>query len=209
MSTDRLNADFEVNFEPEAPPPWEGMDQNECELPPGAFHALPPSEFGEAGRSGDGDGVYEVTDLPPSEFGFDIEGNDLPAVSTKHPTNQWDPRLVLDLAIGVDGLQEILTRYGLSTDEFDVLSRTPVFRRELALAIKDAHENGLPFAHKARVQAESYLEVLDQLVYSEAVPASTRLEAIRSTVKWGRLEPDTKGDNAQTNAQQINININF
>lgn len=123
--------------------------------------------------------------------------------------NQWDPRFILDLAIGVDSMPEILSRYGITPAEFDALSQTTVFRRELALAIRDARENGLSFAQKAKVQAESYLEAIDQMVYDVATPASTRLEAIRSMVKWGRLEPkEDKGDGPNT-GQPINIQINF
>ena len=123
-------------------------------------------------------------------------------------TNLYDPRMILDLAIAVDDITVILPRYGLTEAEFNLLSETPVFRRELAMAMREARENGLPFANKAKYQAESYLEVLDELVYSAETPASVRLEAIRSTVKWARLEQPT-GAEAQGNAPQINVNINF
>ena len=123
-------------------------------------------------------------------------------------TNLYDPRMILDLAIGLEDLTVILPRYGLTEGEFNLLSETPVFRRELAMAMREARENGLPFANKAKFQAESYLEVLDELVYSAETPASVRLEAIRSTVKWARLEQPT-GAEAQGNAPQINVSINF
>ena len=125
------------------------------------------------------------------------------------PTNQWDPRLILDLAVGVEGMEDILSRYSLTLDEYYALSSTPAFRRELALAVRDVRENGVTFAAKARVQAELYLEVLENIVYDTSTPASTRLEAIRSAVKWGRLEPkdDKAGDSGPTT--QVNVQINF
>ena len=123
-------------------------------------------------------------------------------------TNLYDPRMILDLAIAVDDITVILPRYGLTEAEFNLLSETPVFRRELAMAMREARENGLPFANKAKYQAESYLEVLDELVYSAETPASVRLEAIRSTVKWARLEVE-KGAETGSNAPAISININF
>ncbi|MDD3092308.1 MAG: hypothetical protein PHG80_11840 [Methanoregulaceae archaeon] len=125
------------------------------------------------------------------------------------PTNQWDPRFLLDLAVGVDALPDILDRYGFTEDSFDTLSRSRIFRKELAQTIRDVRENGVSFTQKARIQAESYLEVIDQLVYDFNTPASTRLESIRSMVKWGRLEPKEDKEGAGTNAQQININISF
>jgi hypothetical protein len=123
--------------------------------------------------------------------------------------NPWDPRLVLDLALAIEDTEPILERYDLQQEDYDALMRTPSFRRDLALTMREVRENGLSFRHKARVQAESYLEVLDQLVYSPATPASTRLDGIKQAVTWGDLSPkEGKGGDVQ-NAQQINISINF
>lgn len=133
--------------------------------------------------------------------------NDL--MITPDTTNPWDPRLILDLALGIDDIPEILSRYNLSEDEFNILSSTAPFRQELAITIREAREHGIKFSQKAKVQAEGYLEVLDSMVYDQATPASVRLEAIRSTVKWGRLEPPKEKTEGDTNAQQINVNINF
>ena len=128
--------------------------------------------------------------------------------SQKKSTNLWDPRLILDLAVGLDEIPDILLRYNITASELELLSETPVFRRELAMAMREVRENGVSFSNKARFQAESYLGVLDELVYSAETPASVRLEAIRSTVKWARLEQPT-GAEAQGNAPQINVSINF
>ena len=122
----------------------------------------------------------------------------------------WDPMLVLDVAIGVDDLEsQILPRYGLDMDDYAVLSTHPVFRRELAVITREVHENGLPFRRKAQFQAESYLEILDQLVNSDITPASVRLEAINKTVLWAGLVPkeDKTADGGEKN--NINIQINF
>jgi len=132
-------------------------------------------------------------------------------VPAEHPpnVNPWDPRLILDLALAIEDTTPILERYSLSEDDYSSLMRTPSFRRDLALTMREVRENGLSFKHKARVQAESYLEVLDQLVYSPATPASTRLDGIKQAVTWGDLSPkEGKGGDVQ-NAQQINISINF
>jgi len=133
--------------------------------------------------------------------------------STSHfkapTTTPWDSRLVLDLALGVDSLQDILDRYDLNNEEYNALSTTPAFRRDLAQAIKDIREDGLSFSTKARIQAETYLPILDEMVNSLETPASVRLEAIRSTVAWGRLEPKNAKAEDVKNATQINVNINF
>lgn len=150
-------------------------------------------------------------ELPPPSQLEEHSLTSLP-VSCKRPHNQtnlWDPRLILDLAVDVDGLPEILLRYGLSIEEYNMLSETQAFRRELALAMREIRENGVSFSNKAKIQAESYLSIVDELVYSNETPASVRLEAIRSAVKWGKLEPkeDKAGDSG--NQQTINVQINF
>jgi len=146
---------------------------------------------------------WELLDTPAQPPALDTQKTYPPK-----STNLYDPRMILDLAIGLEDLTVILPRYNLSEAEFNILSETPVFRRELAMAMREARENGLPFANKAKFQAESYLEVLDELVYSAETPASVRLEAIRSTVKWARLEVE-KGTEGTGNAPQINVQINF
>lgn len=167
------------------------------------------------GLSPAGEAEDHGQETPPA----DHQGlSSLPPVPSKLPrplaqlptgsTNQWDPRFLLDLAVGVDALPEILDRYGLDELEFDTLSRSPIFRKELAQTIRDVRENGVSFTQKARIQAESYLEVIDQLVYDYNTPASTRLESIRSMVKWGKLEA-VAGEKDGVNATQININISF
>jgi len=123
--------------------------------------------------------------------------------------NQWDPRLILDLALGIEDTRQVLERYGLTDNDYIVLCGSRVFRQELAVTIRDVHENGLPFRAKARVQAEAYLEVINDLVYNETTPATTKLEAIRSTVRWANLEPkEDKSESGNTQAQ-INVSINF
>lgn len=134
--------------------------------------------------------------------------------ATKHaPTRTsqpWDPRLVLDLAVGVDDLPTILTRYRLTTAEFDRLQEVNAFRRELAVAMRDVREQGVQFRQKAKVQADAYLMVLDSMVHDPATPPSTRLEAIKSVVRWGDLEPkDKDAKNQPGQNSNINIQINF
>jgi hypothetical protein len=168
-----------------------------------------------------------------SNFDFEIPDEDLPAEDeeqrfelldpssipifsdyTPHTTKQanpnpWDPRMVVDLALAVDALPDILLRYNLSKTEFENLASNPIFRRDLAVTTREVRENGLQFQRKARVQADIYLETLDNLVHSEATPAGVRLDAIKSVVRWGDLEPkDDKKDEAGS-ANNINIQINF
>ena len=130
------------------------------------------------------------------------------AVSALSP-NKWDPRLLLDLVIAVDSLEVILDRYDLSREEYNILSSNIVFRRELAATMRDIRENGASFRAKARIQAESYLPVVDEMVWDIDIAPSTKLDAIKSIVRWGDLEPKDKKEQVQQTAPQINVQILF
>lgn len=142
---------------------------------------------------------------------FDMAVTAAPESTTTLPertTYKWDPRLIADLALGLDSTQEVLDRYELSHEQYDKLSQNPSFRHELALMIKELNENGTTFHSTARVQAMSYLEIVDEIVNNTLTPAATRLSAIKDTVRWGKLEPKedkSAGDNGNT----INLQINF
>ena len=145
----------------------------------------------------------------PQSSPVDLAGRSTPVPLKREAVNRWDPRLILDLALGVEDLDTVLPRYNLTPDDYETLAHSPIFRRELALTIRDVRENGLPFKAKARVQAEAYLEVLDALVYSDGTPASTRLEAIKSTVAWGGLIPKESKEETGATGSTINVQINF
>jgi len=209
MGTDFDMLDAELLGQPAAlVQPWEA-ELPEYEPPPPPGFAGLPSFLSDDARSGLAPCPKDIKGLTG---GTELEAYQQPPGFANLPrppsTNKWDPRFIMDLALGLDELDTILTRYGLTEQEFDTLSKVPAFRRELALTIRDARENGVTFAGKARTQAEGYLEVLDALVYDPGVPASTRLEAIRSTVKWARLEV-APGEKDTGNAPAINIQINF
>lgn len=108
----------------------------------------------------------------------------------------------------MDGLDEILKRYNLSMDAYERLAKSKEFMRELSTTVRDIKENGVSFYQKAKIQAESYLDVLDELVYDKLTPASVRLETIRSTVLWAKLVPKDNKEDTTANTQ-INVSISF
>ena len=154
----------------------------------------------------DGYPVVEFRDTPPAKRGRLRKQDLLPEQSS---ANQWDPRLILDLALGIEDTRQVLERYGLTDNDYIVLCGSRLFRQELAVTIRDVHENGLPFRAKARVQAEAYLEVINDLVYNETTPATIKLEAIRSTVRWANLEPKEDKTADAGGGQTVNVQINF
>ena len=140
----------------------------------------------------------------------------LPSTSTSsfyrtspQTTNPWDPRLLLDLAIAVEPLMHILPRYGLDEAAYAALLDNSLFRKELAMMMRDVQENGATFKAKSRIQAEGYLPVIDEIIYNQETPSSIRLQAIQSVVKWGDLEPRPSSQASEGPASQINVQINF
>lgn len=57
--------------------------------------------------------------------------------------------------------------------------------------------------------AESYLEQVNEMVENRELGATIRLDAIKSVVKWGGLEPQTSKDANQSPQPQFNIQINL
>lgn len=151
----------------------------------------------------------EGTVLLPAE---DVENTQelatVPYDGTKK-VNPWDPRLIIDLNLGLDPLADILIRYSLTPAQLETLNNNPVFRKDLNITAREMREGGVSFARKAATQAESYLEVLDEIVNDARVPASTRLAGIKDVVKWGGLEPKDEKDKSNANGTQVNVQINF
>jgi len=113
----------------------------------------------------------------------------------------WPPRLAFDVAMG-EGQEKLLQLYALTADQLDNLFHYQPFRREVANHQRELRDNGVTFKAKARLQAEEYLLELHGIVHSPDTPPSVRLDAIKSVVKWGGLEPapqPSASQNQQTN----------
>jgi len=125
-----------------------------------------------------------------------------------NPINPWPPQLITELAMQLDDTAVVLARHGMEDGHYQHLLTIPMFRREVAAAMKEHSENGNTYRRKARIQAETYLTVVDQIVNNSEVAASTRIDAIKYVGKMGDLEPRDKKDDANAGAQ-INVQINF
>ncbi len=130
----------------------------------------------------------------------------IPAAEGYRPA--WHPKMVLELALGVEEPDDVLARYGVNEAEWRAIEPNPAFRRELAEMSRQVQEEGLSFKAKARIQAESYLMDLDAMVADRETPPSVRLEAIKSAVRWGELEPKKEKDGDGTGTT-FAIQINF
>jgi hypothetical protein len=96
----------------------------------------------------------------------------------------------------------------MSEERYRSLLENPHFRKEIAVMMRELAENGQSFRIKARLQAEAYLDVVDDIVNDLSVGASVRLDAINKMVQWGDLVPKEKKGEGDS-APQINVQINF
>jgi len=122
--------------------------------------------------------------------------------------NRWSPKLVFDLALGLDDLESILTRHGISYGDYNAISDNPTFRRELVSATKELQETGVTFKRKAAIQAELYLEEMDSLMRADITPPSVKTDIFKTMAKLGELEPEKKSDSS-IGSNQFNIQINL
>lgn len=130
-------------------------------------------------------------------------------IPDRRDPNPWDPRMIVDLALNIEPLASILECYGVDMATYDHLCTVPAFRRDLAVTMRELRENGLSYAKKAAVQAESYLLDVDEMIQDKAVAAATRLSAIQWVTKMGRLEPKEDKTDHGAAATTVNLQINF
>jgi len=124
-------------------------------------------------------------------FSVDDESYDTPAPLTPTPSlpNRWPPQLVFDLALGLDGYEELEARYALNKHQLDRLFELPTFRQEVALLTRELRDSNEIFKNKAKVQAEAYLDDMHELMKDRNTPASTKLSIFQTLTKLGSLEP--------------------
>lgn len=138
-----------------------------------------------------------VTVLPRPEFSGVVPTSIQP----------WAPAMILEIALGYEPTLDIITRFNVSPEEYLQLEQHPQFQKALGAARQDIINNGLTFKRKAMTQAESYLEVIDEIITDPLVLASTRTGAIKDVVRWAGLEPKEDKGSGQQQTQQFNIQI--
>ena len=125
----------------------------------------------------------------------------------------WSDRFAFDVALRLEGsgetINEILDRYGKTTDDLTRISADKLFQKRVREYREDIRLNGTTFKTKARAQAEALLTTSWNLIHAPEVLPSVKADLIKSTVKWAGLEP-TKDDAPMGGVTGgVTININF
>ena len=123
----------------------------------------------------------------------------------------WSDRLAMDIALVLehsgDSLDEVLARHELTADDLGRFNSDSVFLKKVGFLRGEVREKGMTFRLKARAQAEELHTTSWTLIHSPDVSAAVKADLIKSTVKWGGLEP--KGDIATDSATGVSITINL
>lgn len=125
---------------------------------------------------------------------------------------KWNDRLAFDIALTLEGsgesLSEITARHNISASDILTFNADPVFLRKVEHYRSEIREKGLTFRLKARAQAEELLTTSWLLIHDPAVSPAVKADLIKSTVKWGGLEPKEAGAaSGDTGGVKITINL--
>ena len=125
---------------------------------------------------------------------------------------KWSDRLTFDVALTLEGsgetLAEIMLRHGITAADILAFRADPVFLRKVEHYREEIREKGMTFKLKARAQAEELLTTSWLLIHDPAVSPAVKADLIKSTVKWGGLEPK-EAANAGDSAGGVRITINL
>ena len=126
---------------------------------------------------------------------------------------KWSDRLAFDMALLLEGsgetIPELIQRHRITQDDLIGFSKDPVFLKKVEHYRGEVKDKGLTFRMKARAQAEELLVTSWTLIHSPDVSASVKADLIKSTVKWGGLEPKDASDAAAGGGGvKITINLN-
>tara|TARA_R100001129_G_scaffold35169_4_gene23958 strand:- start:173 stop:652 length:480 start_codon:yes stop_codon:yes gene_type:complete len=125
---------------------------------------------------------------------------------------KWSDRLAFDIALMLEGsgesLDEVKDRHSISGSDIITFNKDNVFLKKVESYRTDIREKGMTFKVKARAQAEELLTTSWTLIHSPDVSAAVKADLIKSTVKWGGLEP--KNDVlAEGGSSGVKITINL
>lgn len=123
----------------------------------------------------------------------------------------WPPTLCRDIAIEGDvvPLEDILSRYDMTLDDYDNLSSLPAYKLELASWRRKVLEEGDSFKLKMQSLCSIFVDELHNLGTSIAVDPKVRLDAIKTAARLAHYEPKDTSSGLLTNVPQVNIQINM
>lgn len=115
--------------------------------------------------------------------------------------------LILDLALESDSLENLCNKYKITPLDLQSLLDNAAFYKAVTDMKSEIGERGVSFKLKAAIQADMYLQDIHKMVSDATTPASVKLDAIKSVVKWADLEPKQKDTAGGGSAFKLVINM--
>jgi len=127
-----------------------------------------------------------------------------------HP---WSDRLAMDIALALEGsgesMPDIMLRHAITQSELITYNQDSMFLKKVEHLREEVKEKGMTFRLKAKAQAEELLTTSWTLIHAPDVSAAVKADLIKSTVKWGNLEPQKDAMNIEGGSGGVTIQINL
>jgi hypothetical protein len=128
------------------------------------------------------------------------------------PRTRWSDRLAFDIALLLEGsgetVNEVTARNNISVTDLLVFKQDASFLKKVEAYRGEIRDKGVTFRLKARAQAEELLTTSWLLIHDPSVSPAVKADLIKSTVKWGGLEPKNDVD-ASAGGGGVRITINL
>lgn len=163
------------------------------------------------GLMGDVDDIIEGKSTPAYKM-TDSVARDSAIIQSKQELatcvhQDFPPKLAFEYALNSESHASLRDRYNISEEKFKALQEYPAFQAYVASFKKDIAEFGLGFRMRARVHAESALEIAMDMAKSEDTPHLVRANLLSKIVQWADQEPVQKKAEVDTTTVNIQINI--
>lgn len=93
------------------------------------------------------------------------------------------------VAVGIQPYADVCQMYGVPEEDRDALQAEPEFKKRLLIAEAAVEDSGAAFSARCRFLANDAVSSIIDLIRNPESPASVQLEAFRSLVRFGKLEP--------------------
>lgn len=117
-----------------------------------------------------------------------------------------DPRMIYDLASGVEEPDEVAKRYGFEGEEWDQIASRPELVRAVKQQAAEQAKNGTTLKNKARLLSDSMLNNLYIASMRDDVPVKDKASALLAVTKLAGLDTPAQ---AQAQGAGFSITINL
>lgn len=122
--------------------------------------------------------------------------------------NPWPINLPMEIALCGGDVEAVFEARGITVDEYSAWEKMPAFRKALSDAAAEVRNHGVSFRTTVAGMINDFLPLLDQALHDENVGLSTKIDVLKSMVRWAGLEQKEEKVAASA-ASQVNIQINL